>query len=195
MIQRVLLIALGAALLLPASLPSPAPARAAVSRHSLRSDARRAHRSPRVARAAVTSRNPVTSAAAIAEGYWGAVPCAGQIQVLADRPLVPGLAASTDGWVTFNSPLGSDNLNAPAGTYTNCTISLAHSRWASWTDMESDWGMFCLTVVHEMGHLLGHQHSLVPGSVMAPVFTSDANVPSVCRKTWLPGWRDRQAGG
>jgi hypothetical protein len=29
--------------------------------------------------------------------------------------------------------------------------------------MESDWGMFCLTMVHEMGHLLGHKHSLTPG--------------------------------
>lgn len=85
--------------------------------------------------------------------------------------------------MTFNSSLGPDNLNAPASTYTDCKISLAHSRWASWSDMESDWGMFCLTVVHEMGHLLGHMHSLVPGSVMAPVFTSAANVPAVCRQT------------
>ena len=152
------------------------------------------HGSTRVVRTAVASRDPVTSAAAIAERYWGAVPCGGQIQLTADAQLVPGLAPDTDGWVTFNSSLGSDNLDAPASTYTDCTISLAGSRWATWTDMESDWGMFCLTVVHEMGHLLGHKHSLVPGSVMAPVFTSDANVPGVCRSTWLPGWRTRQAG-
>ena len=193
MSQRVLLTAIGAALLLPALLPSASLAQGAAKGHSQRSSATRTHRSRRVARAAVTSRNPVTTAAAIAEGYWGAVPCAGQIKVVADRPLFPGLDPSTDGWVTFNSSLGSDNLDAPASTYTNCTISLAHSRWASWTDMENDWGMFCLTVVHEMGHLLGHKHSLVAGSVMAPVFTSDANVPSVCRKTWLPGWGNSRA--
>ena len=143
--------------------------------------------------AAVGSRNPVSTAAAIAEGYWGAVPCAGQIKILADRPLLAGLDPSTDGWVTFNSSLGPDNLNAPANTYTACTITLARWQWASWSAMESDWGMFCLTVVHEMGHLLGHKHSLTPGSVMAPVFTSDANVPAVCNQTWLPGWHSRAA--
>ena len=41
--------------------------------------------------------------------------------------------------------------------------------------------MFCLTVVHEMGHLLGHAHSLTPGSVMAAVFTDESNVPAICR--------------
>jgi Matrixin len=139
--------------------------------------------------ARVDSRNPVSTAATIAEGYWGAVPCAGQIKIVANSPLFPGADPTTDGWVTFNSSLGPDDLSAPAATYTDCTISLAHWQWASWTAMERDWGMFCLTVVHEMGHLLGHKHSLTPGSVMAPVFTSDANVPSVCNRTWLPGWR------
>ena len=139
--------------------------------------------------AAVGSRNPVTTAAAIAEGYWGSVPCAGQVTIAANRALATGLDSDTDGWVTFGSSLGPDDLEAPASSYTSCTITLAHWRWSSWTDMESDWGMFCLTVVHEMGHLLGHQHSLIPGSVMAPVFTSDANVPAVCKRTWLPGWR------
>jgi hypothetical protein len=139
--------------------------------------------------ASVNSRNPVTTAATIAEGYWGSVPCGGQIKIVPNRRLVAGLDSSTDGWVTFNSSLGADNLDAPATTYTACTISLAHWKWSSWTSMEGDWGMFCLTVIHEMGHLLGHKHSLKPGSVMAPVFTSDANVPAVCNDTWLPGWR------
>ncbi len=146
------------------------------------------HRS-QIRLAAVSSRNPVSTAAAIADGYWGAVPCAGQVKLLANRPLASGLDPSTDGWVTFNSALGADSLDAPATSYTNCTISLAHWRWPSWTSIEQDWGMFCLTVIHETGHLLGHQHSLTLGSVMAPVFTSDANVPAICNQTWLPGRR------
>jgi hypothetical protein len=33
-----------------------------------------------------------------------------------------------------------------------------------------------------MGHLLGHPHSLTPGSVMAPVFTDESDVPATCVK-------------
>lgn len=139
--------------------------------------------------AELRSRNPVTTATAIAEGYWGATPCQGQIKVTANQPLFPGLASGTDGWVTFNSSLGPDRLDAPASTYTACTITLAHWRWPTATAMEQDWGMFCLTVTHEVGHLLGHKHTLTPGSVMNPVFTNDSDVPAVCNSTWLPGWR------
>jgi matrixin len=153
----------------------------------------RAHRATAVTVAPVTARNPVSTAMAIAERFWGAVPCAGQISITADSPLAPGLAAGTDGWVTFSSSLGPDDLDAPASSYTGCTISLAGWQWATWSDMEGDWGMFCLTVTHEMGHLLGHKHTLRPGSVMAPVFTNDADVPAICNANWLPGWRSSGA--
>jgi matrixin len=160
------------------------PAHGIAKRHHARS-----HHAAEPARASLSSRNPVTTAATIAEGYWGATPCGGQIKIVANRPLPAGMDPSTDGWATFNSSQGANNLTAPAATYTSCTISLAHWQWAGRKGMESDWGMFCLTVVHEMGHLLGHQHSLKPGSVMAPTFTSHANVPAVCRATRLAGWR------
>ncbi len=189
MTRRLLVLSLLAvALLAPASaLGAAAPPRRLTSSRS--------HHPPHNRRVAVSrpasvrSRNPVTTAAAIAERYWGAVPCAGHVKLVANSPLAPGLNPSTDAWVTFDSSLGAENLAAPADTYTNCTITLAHWQWATWTAMEHDWGMFCLTVTHEIGHLLGHEHSLRPGSVMAPVFTSDANVPAACHATWLTGWR------
>ncbi len=139
--------------------------------------------------ASVKSRDPLSTAAAIAQRYWGATPCAGQVKIVANSLLAPGLDPSTDAWVTFDSSLGADNLSAPASTYTNCVITLAHWQWATRAQMESDWGMFCLTMIHEMGHLLGHMHSLTAGSVMAPVFTGDASVPAICHASWLTGRR------
>ena len=120
--------------LLVAALLAPASAAGAASRASETHHAAhraRAHRTTAAKRASVDSRNPASTAAAVAERFWGATPCAGQIKIVADSPLVPGLASGTDGWVTFNSSLGADNLNAPASTYTNCTISLAHWQWAT----------------------------------------------------------------
>ena len=131
--------------------------------------------------------NPARLATAVAKRYWNATPCSGQITVLADMPLPAGLEPSTDAWVTFDSSLGANDLQAPTATYTGCTIGLAHWQWPTTRSMQSDWNMFCLTVIHEMGHLLGHPHSLIPGSVMAPVFINEANVPQICRATRPPG--------
>ena len=129
--------------------------------------------------AAAAGSDPVALATIVAQRYWHAVPCDGQITVKAEAPLVAGLESSTDGWVTFESSQGQNNLEAPAATYTQCVISLAHWQWPNPAAMRSDWNMFCLTVVHETGHLLGHKHSLAPGSVMAPVFTNEDNVPRI----------------
>jgi hypothetical protein len=177
-------VILAAALLIPTSLE----ARSRRPHHASASSTTHRRTSARqVRRGKLASRDPVVLATAVAKRYWGAVPCRGQIAVLADRPLAPGLDPTTDGWATFNSSLGQNNLEAPPSTYTHCTISLAHWQWPTRTAMENDWNMFCLTVIHEMGHLLGHPHSLTPGSVMAPVFNDESSVPAICRATPPPG--------
>jgi hypothetical protein len=171
-----LITAIAATLALPATALAggarPSPAGGAVSGRA------HSHRAVLDRRAA---REPVALAATLAERYWGAVPCDGQLTVRAEQPLAAGLEASTDGWATFESSLGPDDLQAPASTYRECAISLAAWQWSTRAEIVGDWNMLCLTVTHEMGHLLGHPHSLTPGSVMAPVFTDESSVPAICR--------------
>ena len=184
---RLLLAAtVAAALLLPGS------AGADSGRHHDRRAASTLHRhtpAQRAQRGNLADGDPAAAATTVAERFWGAAPCGGQITILAERPLAPGLDPTTDAWVTFNSSLGQNNLEAPASTYTQCTISLARWQWPTRTAMESDWNMFCLTVIHEVGHLLGHPHSSTPRSVMAPVFTDESSVPPICRATVPPSAR------
>jgi hypothetical protein len=185
-VLRLLLTVCIAAMVLPAA----ADAGRATTRHPdvasrARGAAATASRRTTARRAAVdtlAASDPVALATTLAERYWGATPCGGQISAHAEQPLTAGLDATTDGWVTFESSLGANDLQAPAASYTDCTIELAAWQWPTRLEMADDWNMFCLTVVHEMGHLLGHQHSLTPGSVMAPVFTDESDVPSICLK-------------
>ena len=123
---------------------------------------------------------PPATAAKVAARYWGATPCAGRITFITRQPRAAGLEANSSAWVTFASPLGANNLAAPAASYTDCTIAFARWRWPTAGSMRQDWAMFCTTMVHEWGHLLGRPHDTTPGSVMVPVFTDYSSVPPLC---------------
>lgn len=168
---------LASLILVPLALLGVSPEAHARSAHHARAVGHAAPASKRPS----TARDPVVLAATLAERYWGSMPCGGQVTVQAYAPLLPGLDPTTDGWATFSSSLGTNDLAAPASSYAQCTVSLAGSQWPTSAAIRGDWNMFCLTVTHEFGHLLGHPHSLTRGSVMAPVFTDESSVPSICR--------------
>lgn len=125
--------------------------------------------------------SPAGVAFAVGNAHWGAPPCGGQVKILLRQRTAAGVDAASDAWVTFDTPQGANVLAAPASTYTRCVISFGRTRWPDAGSLREDWDMFCATMVHEMGHLLGHEHDLAPASVMAPVFADVSGVPAGCR--------------
>jgi hypothetical protein len=130
---------------------------------------------------AAAPQRPLARAATLAAAYWGAAPCGDAIEILARQSLPQAVAADSDAWVTFETPLGPNDLSAAAGDYTACTIAFARSRWPTRTSMRQDWDLLCMTMIHEYGHLLGHVHDTAFGSVMVPVFTDYTSEPQTCR--------------
>jgi hypothetical protein len=151
------------------------------------------HRTPAPAAASSPKApTPLRAAVAVGQRYWGTLPCNGQVRVAARSPLAPGVHRASDAWVTFASSLGANNLAAPASSYTNCMIALARRRWPTRASMVEDWNILCATMVHEMGHLLGHSHDLTRGSVMVPIFTDGSSIPSICRESRPRAGRTRR---
>jgi hypothetical protein len=117
---------------------------------------------------------PIPAALARAVAYWGRpLPCHVTVRAVASLP-------EEDTAFTLRASCTIE-LNAP---YWGGTLGEAYT---SWTE-------FCQTITHEVGHLLGHGHSIDPRSVMYPRLT-ERNVPAPCgrRALWLGGIEDDYA--
>lgn len=88
-------------------------------------------------------------AQADARAYWQADPCAGNV-IVGYGPTFRPTAEASAGW----------RLTDP---FTECRITINPWRVRTWPHL-------CRTIVHEYGHLTGHEHSTDPSDVMYPVY-------------------------
>lgn len=91
----------------------------------------------------------------IALEHWGVSPCSGVVTV-AWAPLDPTVNA-TSNWWNPDAAYGNPAANS------QCTITFN-------LNQDFDWPMFCTVMVHEIGHLVGQQHSTDQASVMYPTY-------------------------
>jgi hypothetical protein len=83
--------------------------------------------------------------------HWGMDPCAGHVTLSWTR-LDAGIDAQSS-WANDRDPYLQPSFN------TECEIALS-------TAAEWDWVKLCTVVVHEVGHLTGHDHVDDPADVM-----------------------------
>jgi hypothetical protein len=84
--------------------------------------------------------------------HWNATPCGGEIEYL--------WSALPDGVMGYASWYRAGDAPEDASQFTSCRVEL---------NPEMDLGpeLFCTTVAHELGHLLGHDHVENPDDLMA----------------------------
>jgi hypothetical protein len=93
----------------------------------------------------------IQAATALAAAHWGTTPCGGDVGVLWED-LGGGINAQAS-WSNAESRFGAPERN------TGCEVALnLRARW--------DWPKLCTVVVHELGHLAGHDHVDDPDDVM-----------------------------
>lgn len=134
---------------------SAAPAATAGAQHSA-ADSAGASATSNLVRFAVDS-PAMVQAELIAVKYWNTSPCGGVVSV-SWAPLDPSINAASTWW----NPVAAYG-NASANS--QCKITLNQVQ-------DFDWPMFCTVMVHEIGHLVGQQHSTDQTSVMYPVYVA-----------------------
>jgi hypothetical protein len=93
----------------------------------------------------------------IAVEYWNTSPCSGQVTVSWGE-LDPTLNATSNWW---------NPIEAYGNAGANSQCSIVFNQYQSF-----DWPMFCTVMVHEIGHLTGHEHVLDKSSVMYPIYVA-----------------------
>lgn len=111
------------------------------------------------ASAAPVSRSEIHKAQRVALDYWHATPCGGTRIAFGWGDYEP----------TNNAMSWWENRRSPNSLWRfprlNRACEVDFNRNASW-----DWPKACTVMVHEYGHLLGHQHSDDPADVMFPSY-------------------------
>jgi hypothetical protein len=100
----------------------------------------------------------VQKAQTLAVAHWGWAPCGGQVSIVWRRQAGDINAMSV--WTTA----GTDPYADPADNQ-DCVIEL--NPVASWS-----WPKLCTVIVHEYGHLTGHDHDPRTGRLMSPLYTT-----------------------
>jgi hypothetical protein len=97
----------------------------------------------------------MTTARQIAETHWGSAPCSGQVEIVWAQ-----LEPDTNATAAWRNP--TDAWNNPVENF-DCRIEFNAAS-------DYDWPKLCTVMTHEMGHLVGQQHSARSGELMSPIY-------------------------
>lgn len=104
-------------------------------------------------------------AVAVADTVWGK-PCGGTHVTIRWGSIY----ADHKGTAEWTGADGRYMGDGPPELRTNCRVSI-DTTFARENRKGEDWPLYCTAIVHEFGHLTGHDHSADPLDVMYPVMS------------------------